>query len=126
MVVYLIYGNLSPDFLYAQQLIEWQRCLGGMNNDYGYSVVLADDGGYAVAGTSGSRNGDVAGCHLSNEYWVAKLDASGNLQWQKCLGGNDVDEAYSIAKTSDGGYVVAGYSCSIDGDVTGNHGSNDF
>ncbi|AJG41190.1 hypothetical protein TRQ7_06965 [Thermotoga sp. RQ7] len=46
--------------------------------------------------------------------------------WQKALGGFDVDVAYSVQQTTDGGYIVAGFTKSNDGDVTGNHGSADF
>ncbi len=42
------------------------------------------------------------------DAWVIKLDAKGNVQWQKTYGGKGVDEAYSIQQTKDGGYIVAG------------------
>jgi len=48
------------------------------------------------------------------------------LDWQKCLGGSSYDYAQSIQQTADGGYVVCGYTPSNDGDVSGNHGSEDF
>ena len=54
-----------------------------------------------------------------------KLDATGNIQWQRCLGGSSPDYASSIEQTTDGGYIVAGYSDSNDGDVSGNHGHSD-
>jgi hypothetical protein len=46
--------------------------------------------------------------------------------WQKCLGGSNKEEAYSIQQTADEGYIIAGYSNSNDGDVTGNHGDYDY
>ena len=48
------------------------------------------------------------------------------IQWQKPLGGTGEDYAWSIQPTTDGGYIVAGYTTSTDGDVTGNHGGNDY
>jgi hypothetical protein len=51
-----------------------------------------------------------------------KLNSSGDIEWQKCLGGTDNDYAYSIQQTSDGGFIVAGETWSNDGDVSGNHG----
>lgn len=48
-----------------------------------------------------------------------------SIQWQKTLGGSQLDVAHSIQQTSDGGFIVAGRSNSIDGDVTGNHGYAD-
>ncbi|HXK91883.1 MAG TPA: hypothetical protein PLA75_07400, partial [Bacteroidales bacterium] len=64
----------------------------------------------------------MSGNHGGGDYWVVKLDSSGTIQWQKCLGGTDNDEAKSIQQTSDGGYIVAGETWSNDGDVSGNHG----
>jgi len=68
----------------------------------------------------------VSGNHGSKDYWVVKLNSSGTIEWQKCLGGTGWDEAYSIQQTSDGGFIVAGYTNSNDGDVSGNHGSKDY
>src|SRR3990172_7751485 len=54
------------------------------------------------------------------------ITAQPTIEWQKSLGGTSGDDAYSIQQTTDGGYVVAGWSFSTDGDVTGNHGSDDY
>src|SRR5678815_2223993 len=62
----------------------------------------------------------------SYDYWIVNLTGSGNILWQKCLGGSDNDQAYSILPAMDSGYVVAGATYSNDGDVTGNHGSKDY
>jgi hypothetical protein len=78
-----------------------------------------------VAGYTLSTDGDVLVNHGYVDYWIVKLDGSGNIQWQKCLGGTSADEAHFIIQTSDGGYMAAGYSTSTDGDVTGNHDSTD-
>ncbi|MBX2930966.1 MAG: gliding motility-associated C-terminal domain-containing protein [Chitinophagaceae bacterium] len=105
--------------------IEWQKCLGGSGYDYAYSIQQTTDGGYIVAGHSNSNNGDVSGNHGNPDYWIVKLDALGNIEWQKCLGGSASDYAYSIQQTTDGGYIVAGHSNSNNGDVSGNHGNTD-
>jgi|GEM_PF-351621 len=106
--------------------LQWQKCLGGSSNDTAYSIQKTSDGGYFVAGQTYSNNGDVSGNHGAFDYWVVKLESNGDLQWQKCLGGSSNDAARSIQKTSDGGYIVAGYTSSNDGDVSGNHGSADY
>jgi hypothetical protein len=105
--------------------IEWQKCLGGTGDDGGYSIQQTTDGGFIVAGYSSSTDGDVTGNHGSGDYWVVKLSSTGTITWQKSLGGTGNDEARSIQQTTDGGYIVAGHSNSINGDVTGNHGSGD-
>lgn len=90
--------------------IEWQKTYGGTFQDVATSVKQTADGGYVVAGHSASNNGDISGNHgsYSNDYWVLKLDSSGNLQWQKALGGTSEERAYEVQQTTDGGYIVAG------------------
>jgi len=106
--------------------IQWQKCLGGSNGDVAFSISQANDSGFIVAGDSYSNDGDVSGHHGSTtnfDYWVVKLDSMGGIQWQKCLGGSGNDYARSISPNSDGGFIVAGYSSSHDGDVSGHHGT---
>ena len=106
-------------------VLQWQKTLGGSSVDQAFSIQQTSDGGYIVAGDTESTNGDVAGNHGGGDYWVVKLNNTGVLHWQKTLGGNTSDVAYSIRQTSDGGYIVAGYSNSLNGDITGNHGNYD-
>ncbi|PWR70173.1 PKD domain-containing protein [Methanospirillum lacunae] len=105
---------------------EWQKCLGGSDNDLAESIIQTTDGGYLIGGMSSSNDDDVSGNHGSNDYWVVKLDFSGSLQWQKCLGGSSGDWANSVIQTVDGGYLVGGVTFSEDGDVSGNHGNGDY
>ncbi|MGN7783661.1 hypothetical protein ACTJIJ_04015 [Niabella sp. 22666] len=106
--------------------IAWQKTLGGTGNDEYNSIQQTTDGGYIAAGTTASNNGDVSGNHGGDDYWVVKLDASGNIIWQKTLGGSGTDWSYTVQQTTDGGYVALGVSTSTDGDVTGTHGNGDF
>ena len=106
--------------------IQWQKSLGGTADDDAQSIQQTIDGGYIVAGSSKSNDGDVSGNHGYGDYWIVKLDFSGNIEWQKSLGGSGGDYAYSVQQTSDRGYIVAGTSSSNDGDVSGNHGSWDY
>jgi len=118
---------LISGFSYAQAPdIEWQKCLGGTVWDFAYSIQQTGDGGFIVAGYTESNDGDVSGNHGGYDSWVVKLNSSGNIEWQKCLGGTDYDFAIFIQQTSDGGFIVAGETNSNDGDVSGNHGSSDF
>jgi hypothetical protein len=102
--------------------IQWQRPLGGTADETAFSVEQTTDNGYIVAGQASSNNGQVTGNHGALDVWVVKLDSSGNLVWEKSLGGSDNDFATSVRQTKDGGYVVAGGTNSNDGDVTNHHG----
>jgi len=106
--------------------IVWQKCLGGHSSDGASSIQQTTDGGYIVAGFTNSNDGDVSGNHGLSDYWVVKLNSSGSIEWQRCLGGSDYDGAYFIQQTTDSGYVIAGLSYSNDGDVSGNHGGEDY
>jgi Ig-like domain CHU_C associated/SdrD B-like domain len=105
--------------------LQWQNCLGGSIEDYGHCIQQTTDGGYIVAGAAISNDGDVSGNHGYADYWIVKLNETGQIQWQKCFGGTDFDVPNSIQQTSDGGYIVAGCTWSNDGDVSGNHGARD-
>ncbi len=63
---------------------------------------------------------DVSGNHGGGDFWIVKLGGSGSIQWQKSLGGSEEDFARSIQQTTDGGYIVAGWTWSNDGDILGN------
>lgn len=110
--------------------ISWNKLLGGNNDEVAYSILQTTDGGYVVAGSSkSSANGDVTGINRGlNDYWIVKLDAAGNITWNKLMGGTNDDIAYSIQKCVGGGYIIAGYSgSSSTGDITGtNHGLTDY
>ncbi len=110
--------------------ISWNKLLGGSGDDIAYNIQQTTDGGYIVAGSSkSSANGDVTGTNRGlNDYWIVKLDAAGNISWNKLIGGSNDDIAYSIQQCAGGGYIIAGYSgSSSTGDVTGtNHGATDY
>jgi len=106
--------------------IEWQRALGGSGNEIMGSVRQTTDGGYFVCSTAGSSNGDVVGNHGVGDIWVLKLDPTGAIQWQKALGGSVTDYANEGVQTADGGYVVAGFTRSIDGDLSFSRGQEDI
>jgi hypothetical protein len=83
------------------------KTISGPENEWGNSLIQTSDGGYAIAGTTTSF-----GAGLSDAYLV-KLDANGNLQWTKTIGGKNFEDGYSLIQTSDGGYVIAGQTNSF-------------
>lgn len=113
---------LAAALSHAQPAVQWQKCLGGSNEEWAYSTQQTTDGGYILTGYTRSTDGDITGNHGLRDFWVVKVDTIGSLQWQKCLGGSGDEVANSIQQTPDGGYIVAGFTDSNDGDVSGNHG----
>lgn len=105
--------------------IEWEKTYGGTGFDYGYSIQQTADGGYIAAGYSESNDNDVSGNHGGGDSWVIKLDNTGTIEWQKTFGGTLNDNAQCIRQTTDGGYILCGYTESNDGDVAANHGGGD-
>ncbi|NIO09812.1 MAG: hypothetical protein GTO40_18125, partial [Deltaproteobacteria bacterium] len=83
--------------------VQWQKTYGGQSSEEALSIRPTLDGGYIVAGHTGSF-----GISGSQDAWVLKLDADGVIQWQKSYSSIGPDAAHSIHQTSDRGYVVAG------------------
>lgn len=110
----------------SQANITWERLLGGSGDDFGDNILSLPGGGYLAVGYTNSNNGDVSGNHGFYDAWLFRLDSSGNLLWQKCIGGSLHDEGREIVVTPDGNFAVMGFTNSNDGDVSGNHGSFDY
>ncbi|HMI06755.1 MAG TPA: T9SS type A sorting domain-containing protein, partial [Flavobacterium sp.] len=102
----------------------WQQTLGGSDTDYGHTFEPTTDGGFLLIGQSSSNDGNISGNHGALDYWVAKINASAELEWEKSLGGSGFDSAFCIKQTPDNGCIVFGNSSSNDFDVTGNHGDD--
>jgi hypothetical protein len=90
----------------------WTRTFGGTNEDYGYGgfgVQQTTDSGYVIVGTTNSYG---AGMY---DVYLIKTDENGDTLWTKVLGGSDYDEGVSVQQTSDGGYIVTGFTRSFGG-----------
>jgi len=105
--------------------VQWKKTYGGTNNEKAFSFDLTNDGGYVIVGNTLSNNLDVSGNHGYYDGWAVKLDGSGNIQWQRALGGSGWEEIWDVQQTQDGGYILAGWASSNDGDLTFNQGSLD-
>lgn len=113
----LLTGSLALFFNLAVQAqngpqIQWNKTIGGNDRDFYSSFFATSDGGYIMGGPSWSG---ISGDKSQNnkgwyDYWIIKVDASGNKQWDKSFGGNQDDILGSIQQTSDGGYILAGSS----------------
>ena len=107
------YGNGNHDIWFIKTdssgNMEWDKTYGGEYDDIGYSLIQTSDGGYAIAGSTSSYGSGMY------DIWFIKTDSSGNMEWNETFGGSDWDQASSVIQTSDGGYVIAGYTRSYGG-----------
>lgn len=105
--------------------LEWQKTLGGTGWDLLHSVIEVGDGGYLISGFTESNDGDVSGNHGGADGWVVKLDAEGSVEWQRTFGGTGNDQFNSVVHTADGGFALAGFTNSTNGDVSYSLGGGD-
>ncbi len=103
--------------------IEWELCYGGSDQERADAFTVTSDGGCLLSGESWSDDGDVSGNHGGGppDIWLAKVSASGVLEWQKALGGTGYDSPSAVRQTNDNGYIVTGSTNSNDGDASGYH-----
>lgn len=101
----------------------WKKSYGGNGNDYCNSVCIANDGGYILIGETWSADGDAVESHGATDFLIIKIDEVGEVIWSKCFGGSNYEGAQSIFPTSDGNYLIGGFSNSDDGDVSEHIGS---
>ena len=87
--------------------ITWEKRYGGPGWDYAEAVHQTSDSGYILVGYGDSFDVD------NDDLWLLKLDAGGNVMWEKRFGGAGQDYPRSLMQTTDGGYIVAGESNSF-------------
>ncbi|MEP2936325.1 MAG: hypothetical protein ABJM06_12040 [Gilvibacter sp.] len=101
----------------------WSKTFGGSADDRGADIINTQDGGLAVTGFSRSDDGDASANEGFQDYWIVKLDASGNLQWEQSFGFAGSDQASALIQTTDGGYFVTGF---LDITASGGQGNDGF
>ncbi|MFI5173155.1 MAG: T9SS type A sorting domain-containing protein, partial [Chitinophagales bacterium] len=110
--------------------IQWQNTIGGSDDDWLFSVIETNDNGFLLGGYSSSGiSSDKTEANIGEEdYWIVKINSTGVIEWQNTIGGTDRDKCFEVNKTSDGGYIVGGFSQSnISTDKSENNiGSDDY
>jgi hypothetical protein len=84
--------------------LQWSKTFGGSQDDVGYSVLQANDGGFILVGMTtsfGAGSGDV---------YMVKVSPKGSLLWAKTYGGSGWDDGRSVQQTKDGGFIITGWT----------------
>jgi gliding motility-associated-like protein len=99
--------------------LQWQKRYGGSGLDIGNHIEITSDGGYLIAASSSSNDGDITGNHGTGGYTdgvLMKITAAGAVQWSKCYGGSKNEELFDF-KIINGITFLTGFTNSIDGDI---------
>ncbi len=123
--LFIILLSIPPGYAASPPLLEWQKCLGGTGQDMPVHLIKGNDGNIYTLGSTGSNDGDIGQNQGSLDLWLTKQDSSGNLIWEKTYGGSNMDIGTGIVQLNGGEFVIAGYTASSNGDITGNHGNFD-
>lgn len=107
--------------------IEWEKTYGGKSEDY-LQTIISKNNGYLIGGSTNSNDGDIQSENKGQwDFWVINIDDSGNIIWEKCYGGANVEYLRQIHQTTDNCFLLTGYTRSNDGDIKStNHGLADF
>jgi hypothetical protein len=101
MVLLFVLASSAPISLVGASSEMWSKTYGN-GKETGYSLIETADGGFAIAGGTGSFG---AG---GNDFWLVKTDAAGDMEWNRTYGGAEHESANALIKTSDGGFAMAG------------------
>lgn len=126
----LLLATCLAIFLSAQPSKQWDARYGGWLLETFTSIQVTQDGGYILGGTSRSgETGDKTQPSQGDyDYWMVKLDSTGQKLWDVRFGGTETDVLYGLVQTPDGGYLLAGTTLSpLSGDVSeDSKGGNDY
>lgn len=104
----------------------WEQSFGGTGIEISYGMTKTNDNAYVITGNTFSTDTDVTNNHGESDIWLIKVDDDGNLIWEKTFGGTAFESAESVNLLAGGGFLIAGNSKSIDGNLTINEGENDL
>ena len=114
--------------------ISWEYSYGFAGSDTPNSIIQTRDNGFLLTGVldvsasngQGNRQSTTSQRHAGGDYWVIKLNASGEREWSNYYGGSFTDTAYDAIQTEDNSYIIVGSSDSDDVDISNTNGSYDF
>lgn len=135
--ILVAFNNLSITdigFTQTRPEIDWSRCYGGSRDENGSggvnykSLLPTSDVGYVIAAETTSIDGDIdkskrrddtfpQDSFRNQDIWLIKISKNGEKEWEKYYGGSLTEYVNEMKPTTDGGYILCGYTNSIDGDL---------
>jgi len=100
--------NCFQSLLFGQSVISFQKTYGLTGYNYGRTAFQTDDGGYIILG---NKSGFVG----NTDIYLVKTDTMGVIQWDKAIGGTEIEWANDFKITHDKGYIIAGYTNIVSG-----------
>lgn len=104
----------------------WDKSLGGSNFDSGSAISKTHDGSFILSGNSRSSNGNLTENEGQNDAWIIKIDLNASIEWQKTIGGTEIDFTNDVTQLNGGTYVAVGETSSSNQDITENKGFSDL
>lgn len=92
----------------SENILEWQKNYGGTKDDRAASIIETQDGNYAVLGYATSSDLNVTKNEGSQDFWLLKISANGDLLWQKTYGFSGLDYGTNLIETKNGGFLITG------------------
>ena len=87
--------------------VESQTTYGSRAGDVARSVKVTEDGGFVIGGLTNSFTSG------RTDFWIAKFGEDQELEWSRNFGGSNNDMAHAVEATSDGGYLLGGFTTSF-------------
>ncbi|WP_223032555.1 hypothetical protein [Hanstruepera marina] len=104
----------------------WEKTYGGSSFDVARSIQKSNNNSFIISGSSRSADGDVEENKGQNDAWIVLVDGSGNLMFQKTVGGSQIDFCYDATVLENNTIIAVGESNSSDGDIEENKGFSDL
>jgi len=102
-------GSLWVVKIDAQGNILWENNYGSiLEKEHARDALLTDDGGLIMMCRIMGAGGDITEYFGSNDIWVCKIDSIGNIEWEKTLGNNALDNALNMILTSQNTLMIVG------------------
>lgn len=125
-------GNHSSDYdgwvikTDASGNLQWQKCLGGTDQDGFFKVIQLSNSNFVIAGYAFSNDYDISDAHGKDDGWLVSLNQDGDLLWSRTYGGDSSDEFNTVKEDLLGQLLAGGFTKSHDGDLSNNYGDKDY